>query len=246
MRFRPCCLLGLIATLALLLPELHGGGEEFKSGLGPGRLIGGPFLPYTLNDRLTKAERAKARKEEKDDKEIAALTGRFHCMVCEYGLKPVVAIFVREDPDAKADANEGAVQELLKKVDEAVERHQASYLNSFVIFLTPEARSSITEKKEEDTEKLVTEAVARAKLTERLTPLANSLNHVVVGFFPAENLKGWDIAKQPGVTVMVYAKHKVLANHAFAEGKLKSAEVEQVIKGVDALFKKTKKKSPQP
>jgi hypothetical protein len=44
---------------------------------------------------------------------------------------------------------------------------------------------------------------------------------------------------------MVYEKHKVRANWAFPEGKLKSADVEQVMKGVDTLFKK-KRKPRQP
>jgi hypothetical protein len=237
MRIRSFSLAALLAALALILSDLRAG-DEFKSGLAPGKLIGGPFQPYTLNDSLTRAA-VKRLKEAKNPTDELLAKGRFHCLVCEFGLKPVLAIFVREGQDS----NEAVLKELLKKVDDAVESHQESYLNSFAVFLTPDARSSITEKKIEDTEALVTESAAREKLTARLEELAKPLNHVVVGFYPAENLKGYDISAQPGVTILLYAKHKVLANYAFAEGKLKSEDIDRVIKGVGALLKKGKKKS---
>src|SRR2546422_10631179 len=114
MRHRTFSLLALVAGLALILSDLRAG-EEFKSGLGPGRLIGGPFQPYNLNGKRGKE--------------------RFHCLVCEFSLEPVVAIFVREGPEP----NPEVLQELLKKTDDAVERHQEAQLHSFAIFLSPDA-----------------------------------------------------------------------------------------------------------
>ena len=53
--------------------------------------------PYTLNDKLTRAavKRLKEAAGEKDASDELLARGRFHCLVCEFGLKPVVAIFVR-------------------------------------------------------------------------------------------------------------------------------------------------------
>src|SRR5262249_7276373 len=162
--------------------------------------IGGPFQPYTFNDDLTKAaaKRFNDPKGTKDPQDALLAKGRYHCLVCEFGLKPVVAVFVREDPEAKGEGNEAVVQELLTKGDDAVERHRdTAYLHAFAVYLTPDARSSLTEKKIDDTERLVNEATAREKLTKRLAEVAEPLKHVVVGFYPAENLKGYEIAKQP-------------------------------------------------
>ena len=76
--------------------------------------------------------------------------------------------------------------------------------------------------------------------------LAAPFKRVVIGFYPLENLKGYDISKQPGVTVLVYAKHKILANYAFAEGKLGEPQIAGVIKGIDELMKKAKKPAQKP
>src|SRR5262245_7444921 len=218
MRSRMLSLLTLAAAAALAVPGL-GAGEKFKSGLEPGRYIGGPFEPYNVNGKQG--------------------AGRFHCLVCEFRLDPAVAIFVREGQGA----NEAPVQELLKKVDDAVGRHEEAYLKSFAVFLHPDARSSVTEKKVEDTDLLVEEALKRDKLVKRLEELAKPLKHVVVGVYPGESLKGYDIAKEPGVTVMLYVKHKVKATYAFPEGKLMPADIDQVLKGVDELVRKEKKKA---
>lgn len=92
--------------------------------------------------------------------------GRQHCLVCEYGLDPVVAIFAREPAEGK----DGPLTHLLTKLDEILPKHQDSYLRSFVVFLSPMAQSSAIKPRSEDTKKVVEqtqkeyqEALAQAK-----------------------------------------------------------------------------------
>jgi hypothetical protein len=217
MRRLICCLTATVAAV-LILSDLRAA-QEFKSGLAPGRMIGGPFLPYNVNG-----------KKGKD---------RYHDLVCEFGNNPVVAVFVREGPEA----NDAPVWKLLEEVDRAVKRHREdAFLHAFAIFLSRDARSSITEKRNENPDELIAEAKAREKLKARLSEKAAPLEYVVVGMYPYASLKGYGIGDQPGVTVLVYAKHKVLANYAFPEGKLTDNEIGGVIKGVDALMKKERRR----
>jgi hypothetical protein len=60
-------------------------------------------------------------------------TGKIHCLVCEYGLNPTVAIFVRAD--AKALGADSGVGKLAKQVNAMVPKHRADKLGAFVAFL---------------------------------------------------------------------------------------------------------------
>src|SRR5205085_8843679 len=68
--------------------------EELKSGPQAGNYIPGPFHYLNLN---------------------GAHAGNPHCLVCEYGLLPVVTVFVRESGETNRQ-----VEDFLQKLDEAV------------------------------------------------------------------------------------------------------------------------------
>jgi hypothetical protein len=212
---------GLLALSAAGAVALGAGGA-LKSGPQPGSLLTNSFASLNLN---------------------GAHKDRYHCLVCEYGLNPVALVFARE----QAEAKDPALEDLLKKLDQAVGRDQEGYLKSFVVFLSPAARSAITDSKITDPEQLVQEALAREALHARLQPLADSLKHVVVATYPEQGPPGYDIAKDAAVTVVLYVKHKVTANHAFAKGKLTEQAVAQVLKSVDAVVGKARNKgAPAP
>jgi hypothetical protein len=71
--------------------------------------------------------------------------------------------------------------------------------------------------------------------------MSQPLKHLLIGATPDEDqLKRWRINSKPGVTVVFYAKHKVVANRAFAEGKLKGEGIDGLVKGFDNLLKKSR------
>src|SRR5262245_19924977 len=69
--------------------------DAVKSGPQPGEVLPGPFHPYN------------ATGDFKD---------RPHCLVCEYGLRPVVAVFARDFPTP-----DNPLTKLLQALDEVVE-----------------------------------------------------------------------------------------------------------------------------
>jgi hypothetical protein len=217
------CRLSVVAVVMVALAYSDSGAQDkaaFKSGPAPKGYVGGPFQAYTVNGKRGK--------------------DRFHCPVLEFGLDPVIGIFVREGDTPPAD--DAAVLELLKKADEAVKRHdELSFLKSFAVFVTPEARSSINQAKIDDVDTLIKQSGAREKLERRLRAAAKPLEHVIVGYVGPDQLPKWELAKEPGVTVLVYAKHKVLENYAFPEGKLTSADTDAIMKRVDELMKERRK-----
>ena len=108
---------------------------------------------------------------------------RQHCLVCEFGLGPVVMVFAKEPAEGK----DGPISDLLQKLDGLVGKElEKSAVNSVVVFLSPDARNSANQSKIEDPDQLVEEAKAREALIARLRPHAEKLKHVVVAcYLPA-------------------------------------------------------------
>jgi hypothetical protein len=216
-------LLLLVAAPALALAQE--GPQTVKSGPQPGSILTSAFDAFNLNGPAGK--------------------GRYHCLVCEYGLRPVVLVFARDHPKGP----EKAVDDLLQRLDQAVGRDPDTYLKAFVVFLSPAAASSATETKETrvtDAEQLVKEAEDRQALLARLQPLADKLKHVVVTCYPAAGPAGYSVSPKADVTVVLYVKHKVTDNFAFPEGGLNEQAVDQILKRVDDLAGRARKKQPPP
>lgn len=213
--------------------------DEFKSGPPVGKNVPGSFQAFNLNGPKGK--------------------DRFHCLVCEFQLNPVVVTFVREGEDAK----EGELESYLKAVDKAVAKYRTvQFLSSFVVFLTPHASSAATEPKIEkpdeiikDTEKrdkladrLIEEAQLRTKLEERLVALTKKmdLKHTVVTYLAGDGPKGFNLSTKPGVTVVMYQKLKVEQVFAFPDGKLDEEATSRVLKGIDGMLKRKTVKKVEP
>ncbi len=119
----------------------------------------------------------------------------------------MVAIFAREIDDTLTG--------LVKKVDEATTKNAKKDMGSFVIFLD----------KSEEFEKKVKELGEKAKLKETVLALDN----------PA-GPKGYEIAKEASVTVLLYVGRKVVANYAFEKGKLKDADIDKIMKDLPKIL----------
>ena len=114
-----------------------------KSGPAPGTTLPAAFDAYVVHGKVA--------------------AQRQHCLVCEHGLSPVVAVFAREAAGGKDEA----LQALIKKLDAAVAKHQAAYLAGFVVVLSDAARSSVNNPAEAEVEQILKEANDRNDLIAR-------------------------------------------------------------------------------
>lgn len=206
-------------SLALLTAATLTVGQDasFKSGPQKGSVLPAPFDAFVVKGKIAK--------------------GRQHCLICENGLKPAVLVFAREP---QKDGDE-ALKSLLEKLDQAVETHAEAYLGTYVVFLSPDARSSVTEPPNEDIDKLVEETKKRKELLTRLEARAEPLKNAVVAAFPDEGPKGYSVNAKAEVTVIFYHKLKVIDNWAFEPGKLSEESVAALMKKVDETLKVAKK-----
>jgi hypothetical protein len=135
--------------------------------------------------------------------------GEPHCLVCENGLNPVAMIFAR-------DVNEPLVS-LIAQLDAQVAKNKKFDMGCFVVFLG-------------DQETLQPKLAEVAK--------KQQLKHVILAIDPAAGPEGFNVAKEADVTVVLYERHTVAANHAFAKDKLTAKSVDAILADVPKILKK--------
>ncbi|HLJ95284.1 MAG TPA: hypothetical protein VKU02_19050 [Gemmataceae bacterium] len=173
---------------------LYSAAEELKSGPQPGETIPGPFHYLNVN---------------------GAHAGNPHCLVCEFGLRPVVLIFAREAPSDQAP-----LAVLLQKLDEAMDRYKNAELRAGVVVLNEDFAKEETRK----------------DLVRRWEGTAKDLKHVLVAVAGPDGPENYNINKNADVTVLLYKEHKVVANFAFAKDKLTEKDVNAILVAMKGLI----------
>lgn len=135
--------------------------------------------------------------------------GELHCLVCENGLNPVAMVFARE-------VSEPLVS-LIAKLDAQAAKNSKLQLGCFVVFLG----------EQETLQPKLAEVAKRQKL-----------KHVILAIDAAAGPEGFNVAKDADVTVVLYERHQVAANHAFAKEKLTEKSVDAVLADLPKILKK--------
>ncbi len=126
--------------------------------------------------------------------------GEAHCLVCENGLNPVVMIFAREVSDP--------LVRLLSRVEAATAKHQNQNLGSFVVFLG-----------DADALRPKLEKLAKEK----------GFKHLILSVEKPEGPEGFNVARDADVTVVLYSRHVVQANHPFKKGQLTDRNADAIL-----------------
>jgi hypothetical protein len=122
-------------------------------------------------------------------------------------------IFARE-------INDGLTS-LVKKIDEATDKNSGCKMGSFVVFCS-------------DDEGLEKKLKALAK--------KEKLKHIVLTTLSnRDGPKGYKIAKDADVTVVLYTDRVVKVNHAFKKGQMKAKDIDQIVSEVSKILPEKKK-----
>ncbi len=132
--------------------------------------------------------------------------GKKNCLVCQNGQKPVAMVFAREiDP---------VLTTLIKAIDKATADNKKCEMGSFVVFCTPD----------EEIEKQVTELGAKEAIK----------NCILAKDNPA-GPRGYNVAKEAAVTVVLYVNRDIKVNYAFKKGELKKEDIDKIIKDLPKI-----------
>jgi len=104
---------------------------------------------------------------------------------------------------------------LVKKIDAETAKNKGAKMGSFVVFLS-------------DDEKLGDKVKALAE--------KEGIKNCIFSIDNPAGPKGYEVAKDSDVTVVLYNKQKVAANHAFKKGELNSKAIEAIVADVPKIL----------
>ena len=196
MRFLLCGLLAGLIGLTCPAQNPSGGIES------AGDKIPGSFRSFIVRDERFPIADEKNR------------TGKLHCLVCENGLSPVVAVFSRHIPK---DANDPLVA-ILKLQDELAKKYFQQKLGAFAVFL------SLTQVYEDDpTREAKTADVANfgRQVNVKNVPLGLAEATILVGEKPTapKQVQDYGIGDADDVTVLFYDRLKVVQRWKYTADK---------------------------
>ncbi len=126
--------------------------------------------------------------------------GQTTCVFCEYGESPVVMVFAREISEP--------VTRLIKRLDSATGQHKAAGLASCVVFLSNEAGLPRQIKQVAEQEQV---------------------RHTILRTFKPEGPRGYNLAKDASVTVVLFTDRVVKAKHVFGKGECKDRDIDAIL-----------------
>jgi hypothetical protein len=135
--------------------------------------------------------------------------GKSLCYRCQYGAKPVACVFTREITDE--------VKALVKEIDGKVAANKDKKMSAFVVLLTDDA-----DKAAKDLAKVAEEA---------------KIENVPLTVFDGNaGPDSYKIAKDAGVTVLMWNKSRVEVNYSFEPGKLTKDDVKKVVEDTSKIL----------
>jgi hypothetical protein len=209
---RPLMLLAGLLLVGLCVPMRS---AEIKEGpLAAGQNVPGSFHPYNVTARektaeeLEEADKEAMEKGDGKDKDKFAeerytSEGKFHCLVTEYDLDPVVMLFARGLNDSEG------FKELLTKLDAACTKYRARRLRAFVVFVVDGA-TDIT-KDDDKRKELAAEASTLAKDLK--------LRNVVLTLDTEADLAKYKLGKS-ALTAVLYRALRIRSGQTFERDDL--------------------------
>jgi hypothetical protein len=241
---RPLLLLAALLLIGLCAPLRS---EEIKKGrLAPTNAksepqnVPGAFHPYNVTTREKSAEELedadkeameKDKGKEKFAEEKYTSEGKYHCLVTEYDLDPVVMLFARGLNDSEG------FKELLTKLDAACSKFRVRRLRAFVVFLDDELPEFHVK---DDLKKSLELEDRRKEVAGTIRKIADDLKlkNVVLTLGAKDELKrkNYDLG-DAALTAVLYKAFRIRSSHALNADDLNKKDAP----AIDVLMKDVEK-----
>jgi hypothetical protein len=151
--------------------------------------------------------------------------GNYYCLLTEHYLDPAVLIFVREKAFEEGSKPGAVLADLLKKLDQRVEKNVTARLAVFVVVLMEET------KKGNETLNVTTDDDKRDQMEEIIKKWVGeqALTHTIFCLDSASRLKDYALKDDKDLTVILYRRYKVLARYDESMNDFKAQQVEKIL-----------------
>lgn len=210
-------------------------------------------VPATFRMQLVVDNRFKQMVKNTDGSESRDprnRTDKMHCLVCEYGLSPVVAIFVRSDlKNAKATDGLG---KLIKGTDALIPKYRSDKLAAFVSYLKLDGGSKLVTVKAPDGGEEKVEAAKeypddekRDIYAKEVRDFATAVNadNVPFGLSPTSSpfVAAFGIDEGTQVTVIIYNRLRMAQRWELKMDDLTDVKIAEILNATEEMIVGKKK-----
>jgi hypothetical protein len=210
-------------------------------------------VPATFRAQLVVDNRFKQMVKNSDGTESPDprnRTGKIHCLVCENGLSPVVAVFVRADlKDARADAGLG---KLLKGLDTLIPKYRSDKLAAFAMYLKTEGGPKLVTVKGSDGSDEKVEATKEYPDDEKRDVYAKEIgdfakavgaDNVPFGLAPnaSPSITAFGIGETAPVTVIIYNRLRMAQRWELKLDDLTDEKINEILTATEEMIGGKKK-----
>ena len=194
-------------------------------------------------------DEGKAKDEVKDeDRDPRDRTGKIHCLVCEYGLAPTIAIFVRADLASDEDkAKAQPLGKMLKDIGATVPLHRSDKLGAFVMFLKLEGGDKLVAVKAPDGSEEKVEAAKEYPDDEKRDVYAEQIRafyatvkaaDVPFGLAPttSPSIRAFGVRDATPVTVIIYNRLRMVQRWELKLDEINDAKTAEIIAATEKMM----------
>lgn len=205
-----------------------------------------------VDNRFLPKDKKDAVKDE--DRDPRDRTGKIHCLVCENGLSPTVAIFVRADIKG-ADAT-GGLGKLIKQTDALIPKYRGDKMAAFVMFLKLEGGEKLVAVKGADGAEEKVEAAKeypddekRDEYAQEIKTFAAALNadNVPLGLAPttSKSIKEFGIGDATPVTVIIFNRLRMVQRWELKLDEVTDEKIGEILTATEQMIGVAPKKKKE-
>jgi hypothetical protein len=206
-------------------------------------------VPGTFRAQLVVDNRFKEPVKQPDNTTVPDTrnrTGKIHCLVCENGLSPVVAIFVRADikaPKAGDPDPTAGLSKLIKGEDALIPKYRSDKLATFVMVLSleggkkPVAVKDVADPVVADKE-FPDDDNRDAKAQDVRDLFARTMaDNVPFGLAPATSTSAtaFDIKAATPVTVIIYNRMRIVQRWELKLAEITDDKITEILNATEAM-----------
>ncbi|MBX9580747.1 MAG: hypothetical protein K2X87_10605 [Gemmataceae bacterium] len=232
----------MFGMCGLLLAAAASAAQDPKAA-GPSRAKPGEPVPATFRAYLVTDDRFPPKVNppaKPDDRDPRDRTGKVHCLVCETGLSPAVAVFVKADP--KALGPDSGVVKLAARLNKLIPQYRADRMAAWVHFLRldgpPKAVPVPGADAPVELDAEYPDDERRDEYAREVRDLAKAADapNVPFGLAPAKGkmVDAWGIGPDDEVTVILFNRLKVANRWTFKADGPTPAQIDEIAAAVAA------------
>lgn len=237
----------LIGTVGLFALTAGAAAQDEKKGPPlPADVVPSSFRAYlVVDDRFPPKVNPPTKPEHRDPKDR---TNKMHCLVCENGLSPTVAIFVRSPiaaPDDKGARSlvvgaESPLAKLIKSVDSILPKFRGEKLCGFVMFLQLEGGTKLAKITAADgtvtnveSDKEYPDDEKRDMYAKEIRDFSNAVKAPTLPFglapVASKSITEWKIGDADEVTVVLFDRLRVVKRWAMKASDIGDAQIKEIL-----------------